>query len=154
MKENPYKNPTLPLKFFSENREKYNELVLSEMDSGKYIFSDRYWHSNFAFQGAQGISLEDIAKANRGIIVPDLTLVFESSRIGGNPFRYNEKKENKFPEKFERKVEAYYRSLGYLLPLIIGDRSIRYIVSDKGEEELKEQIEPLIRMYISNKKYS
>lgn len=142
MKENPYNNVSRAMEFFVENRRKHNHLISYEIESGNNVILDRYWHSNFAFQGAQGISLEKIADANRGLQIPDLTFVFER----GTP----EKKDE--IGIFKAKVESYYRSLGYLLPSLIGDKSVRYIVADRGRQTIESQIEPLIRREFGYKK--
>ena len=148
MRENPYKSGERCLKYFTENRKKHNDFISSKLNAGENIILDRYWHSNFAFQGTQGIPLEEIARLNEGLQFPDLTLIFENSQM--NNRRYS--KDNFSREgnwglelSFMEKVEARYRSLGFILRRLIKDYSVKYIVADRGEECLREQMEPLIK---------
>jgi dTMP kinase len=156
----PYANGAEAVKYFALNRKTHNELIGHLLDRGVNVISDRYWHSNFAFQGAQGISLEDIAKLNEGYLVPDLTIIFNISaetadkrlsiRDGRNRRKFDANSD------FLKKVSSIYRTLKTRLEnltydgkVIFNDKSIKYIeCEDKGYEktpqEIKYEVEKLV----------
>jgi dTMP kinase len=73
----PYDNAIEAVKYFAKNREAHNHIFIPMLNMGIHVLSDRYWHSNFAFQGAQGIDGQDILDANRSARKPDLTLILD-----------------------------------------------------------------------------
>lgn len=149
----PYINGIEAVKFFAKNRKNHNYLIAPLLEKGINVISDRYWHSNFAFQGAQRISLEEIAKENRGNLVPDLTIIFDISAEAANRRLVIRDKENrrKFDANldFVKKVSSIYRSLGNALGELVGDYSIKYVdCEENGREktplEIKDEVEKLV----------
>jgi dTMP kinase len=127
----PYKNARQAVEFFAKNRGTHNRLINYLIENGVHVVSNRYWHSNFAFQHAQGISYEDIASANKGLIVPDLTIILDIpvnvafERLDGR----DGDKRRKFDSlvEFMEKVRRNYLELSTILPRLIGDESISII---------------------------
>jgi len=149
----PYINGIEAVKFFAQNRKTHNDIILPLLNSGVDVISDRYWHSNFAYQGAQGISLEEIAKLNQGNIVPDLTIIFDISAKNADKRLAIRDGENrrKFDANlgFMEKVYLIYSSLGDQLPKLIGDKNIKYIRCENGlyektPIEIKSEVENLV----------
>lgn len=149
----PYINGIEAVKFFAKNRKTHNEVINPLLNYGVNVISDRYWHSNFAFQGAQGISLEEIAKANEGNLVPDLTIIFDvSAKTADKRLKIRDKENRrKFDANldFVEKVSSIYRSLGNTLGEIIGDSNVKYVnCEENGREktplEIKYEVEKLV----------
>lgn len=146
----PYINGIEAVKYFAKNRKTHNEIIIPLLEYGVNVISDRYWHSNFAFQGAQGISLEEIAKANQGNLVPDLTLIFDISpktadkrlaiRDGINRRKFDSNL------NFVENVSSLYNTLSFTLDRLINDKSIKYISCEDGNyqktpKEIKYEVE-------------
>ena len=121
----PYQNGLNAVRYFAENRKSHNKLFVPMLNEGIHVISDRYWHSNFAFQGAQGIPLEEIAKANLDSRVPDITIILDlpaeiaiarlEKRDGETRRKFDSNKE------FLEKARNYYRTLGTTLPKLINN---------------------------------
>lgn len=140
----PYSNRIEAVRYFAENRRTHNQIIKPLLDKGVTVISDRYWHSNFAFQGAQGIHLKDIAEANHGLIVPDLTIIFDISAKTANKRLENRDGENrrKFDKNtsFMEDVSSCYKILGLKLPYLINDESIRYIECETNYGEKPKEV--------------
>lgn len=148
-----YANGIEAVKYFAQNRKAHNDLIVPLLNYGVNVISDRYWHSNFAFQGAQGIPLEEIARANEGNLVPDLTIIFNiSAKTADRRLAIRDgKNRRKFDSnlKFMEKVSSLYRTLGVRLEKLIDDGSIRYIDCENGKYErtpieIKSEVEELV----------
>lgn len=50
--------------FIRDRKEHVEQLIAPALASGKYVILDRYYFSNIAYQGARGLELEKIRKAN------------------------------------------------------------------------------------------
>lgn len=140
----PYSNGLTAVKYFANNRLEHNKIFNPLLDKGANVMSDRYYHSNFAYQHAQGIPYREIAKANRKTTRPDLTLIFNATPEESERRRKirDGKEGRKFESnpEFNRKVWENYMELGDILPELMGDESIQYIDSMGSIEETFEQI--------------
>jgi dTMP kinase len=65
------------LQLFVEDRAKHCKMIDSNLKKGVIVISDRYKHSTYAYQMAQGITFEKIHQAHQGLLVPDLTIVID-----------------------------------------------------------------------------
>ena len=138
----PYENNLIAARLFSFNRRTHNKKIEEEL-SRRSVISDRYWHSNFAYQGAQGVSFREIARLNEGLMIPDITFLlsispeesFERIFKRKNPQRKFEKDLN-----FASKVATNYLSLPFTLPSLLGDSSIVLIDASKSKGEVFEKI--------------
>jgi dTMP kinase len=127
----PYENKLAAVEFFAKNRAVHNGLVGRLVETGVYVVSDRYWHSNFAFQHAQGVPYEYIAEQNKRFRVPDLTLILDvpvdtafarlDKRDGAKRRKFDSQKD------FVEKVRLNYLELSKILPGLVGDRSIAVV---------------------------
>jgi len=141
----PYQNVQKAVEFFALNRVIHNRVIGPLIEQGFFIISDRYWHSNFAFQHAQGISYEYIADHNKfGIRVPDLTFLLDVpvdvafSRLD----QRDGEKRRKFDSQrgFMEQVRKNYLELHLILPALIGDRSIVTIDGTLPVEQVSAEI--------------
>ena len=137
----PYQNSIEAVKYFAENRRAHNELFVPMLKKGINVISDRYWHSNFAFQGAQGIPYKDIVKANKNARAPDLTMIldvpveFAFDRLNHRDGKIRRKFDSNF--EFLEKVRSKYLEL----PKIVSDKDIVVINGNQVLEAVREEIE-------------
>lgn len=135
----PYENAKSAVKYFARNRYFHNTHFIRPMiRKGVDVVSDRYWHSNFAFQHAQGIPYEAIAEANKHSKKPDLTLILDvPAEIAIERLRRRDgEQRRKFDinTKFLEKVRRNYLELREVLPRLIQDESIVVIEGDRDTE--------------------
>ncbi len=149
MDGDPYKNQLEALNCFSENRRIHNTVFNHLLEKGVHVISDRYYHSTFAFQHAQGISYEDIANANRSedIRIPDLTFILD---IPPEIALERRVRRGELLRKFERDLEfnkqvrINYLELENVLPGLIGDESVVYV---NGEPSPRDVFQEIVQFY-------
>src|SRR3989344_3400345 len=140
----PYQNAVEAVGYFAKNRISHQEYINWNIGRGITVLSDRYWHSNFAFQHAQEVSYEDIANANRGSRVPDLTLLLDVSldvaleRLDGRDGEERRKFDS--DGDFLNKARNNYFELSRVLPELIGDNSIVVIDGNRTPEKVFEDV--------------
>ena len=79
---NKYKleNETLALLFAADRYEHIKQEVLPALNRGEYVLCDRYYYSNFAYQGGDSFMTKNISLYNRCIMEnfkPDLTVFID-----------------------------------------------------------------------------
>ncbi|MDH3353274.1 MAG: dTMP kinase [Nanoarchaeota archaeon] len=150
--EDPHSYNTTMLKHFTQNRKTHNRIFDSILSQGIHTFSDRYWHSNFAFQSVQGISYEDIAKMNRSFRIPDLTFLIDVpaniafDRLWGRDGEERRKFDS--DEAFLGEVRDSYLELPSVLPGLIGDRSIVVINGNQSIEGVFREIKSAYNSFL------
>ena len=144
-KEDPFETGLQALGYFALNRQNHNKIFIPILEKGIDVLCDRYWHSNFAFQGAQGIEYESIARLNSTLRVPDLTFIMDVDSMEAHR-RLNKRDGIKNKRIFENnkifvmKVRDNYLGLANMLPELLGDNSIVYVNGMKNPQEVFEQI--------------
>src|SRR3989344_3203602 len=152
---NPYVNNVEALRHFSLNRIYHNSIFGPMLEKGIDVVCDRYYHSTFSFQGAQGIENEVIAKFNKDkrIRIPDLTYIVDVpveeafERLGkrhgdrrqidrGEPDRRKFDRDFQFMEK----VRKTYLNLGDIVSEHLGDKSIVIIDGTGSPDQVHERI--------------
>jgi dTMP kinase len=66
----------LPFLFAADRRDHLEREILPALEQGKWVVSDRYYHSSLAYQSA-AIGLAAVAALNAGFRAPDLTLFLD-----------------------------------------------------------------------------
>jgi len=142
---NPYENKLNAVKYMALNRITHNKIFQPMIQKGIDVVSDRYYHSSFAFQHAQGVPYEEIAKANKRLIrVPDLTFLIDLPVDVA--FERLKKRDGDKRRKFDsdynfmEKVRQNYLDLQNTLPNLMQDNSMVLIDGDKGPDEVFEDI--------------
>jgi dTMP kinase len=118
------------------------QTILPALDAGRWVISDRFLDSTWAYQGTEGVPPERLAELDRiavGGNRPDVTLILDVpaaaglGRIGGRVGA---------PDRFERDVEALHdrRRAAYLK--IARREPARCVVIDatRGEAEVADAI--------------
>ena len=153
----PYANNREAVKYFAENRRTHNKIFSPMLKRGINVLSDRYWYSNFAFQGAQGISYGDIAEANEVCKAPDLTLLIDvpvdvvfdrlHSRDGESRRKFDSDKD------FLNKVRDNYLELPEVLPDLIGDKSIVVVNGNQSVEGIFEEVKRAYDVFLERRDF-
>ena len=65
------------LKLFVEDRTKHCKMIDACLKKSIIVLSDRYKHSTYAYQMAQGVPFERIHELHKDLLVPDLTIVID-----------------------------------------------------------------------------
>ena len=111
----PRRTPEEELDLFVKDRqEDVSENILPALSAGEVVLIDRYYYSTMAYQGAQGLDVEDIRSRNEAFAPkPDLVLIFLVSVEKGLA-RIKAVRENGTDhyekEAFLKKVDAIFRS--------------------------------------------
>ncbi len=111
--------------FIKDRREDVRKNIRPALEAGKVVILDRYFYSTLAYQGARGISLEEIRQKHRSfVILPDLVFILDVPvstglrRIKDRPVIYR-----LFEEKeYLKKVREIFLSLPDPECLIIDGR--------------------------------
>ncbi len=75
-KRNQFDPYTLAL-LYAADRSQYQERIKGLLEKGGIVISDRYCYSNFAYQSAQGISIDWLQSIEKNIIKPDLVFFID-----------------------------------------------------------------------------
>ncbi len=96
-------SPEEELELFVKDREEHiKNIVMPNLKQNRIVITDRYFFSNIAYQGAYGVDIETIKKANKHFPLPDIVIFLHLdvetalNRIGNKRGNTNivEKKEN------------------------------------------------------------
>ncbi len=105
------------LKLFVDDRIEHCKTIKQLIEAGIIVLSDRYKHSTYAYQMAQGVLFEKIHQLHSGLIVPDLTIIVDiTAEEAIKRMAAEKRKQNSFEQReFLEKVRANYRRLKELL---------------------------------------
>ncbi|HLC44753.1 MAG TPA: dTMP kinase [Patescibacteria group bacterium] len=120
---------------FVKDRKVHAEIIKRHLAEGTHVICDRYKHSTLAYQRTQGIAIEKLLAMHEGVLVPDLTLLFDvpakiaQARLGADKTRpYHEVFEI---EAFQEKIRQNFLQLpNYLL----GERMV--VLDGTGSPEV------------------
>src|SRR3989344_7047056 len=139
----PYLNQLKAMEYFTEARIVHNDIFLPLLEKGIDVISDRYYHSTFAFQHAQGISYEEIAERSKKVKIPDIIFILDLpiEEAYSRLVKRGDKR-RKFDKNldFLEKVRQNYRELGTTLPQLLEDRSIIFIDGNRSIDIIAEEI--------------
>jgi dTMP kinase len=140
----PYTNAAEAVKYFAKNRETHNTIFTPLLERGITVVSDRYYHSNLAFQHAQEVPYEEIAQQNKHAKIPDLTIILDvpvevaferlSRRDGENRRKFDSNRE------FMEKVRSNYLELPKIATQYLGDYNTQVIDGTQPVEKVAEDI--------------
>ncbi|MBF0266159.1 MAG: dTMP kinase [Gammaproteobacteria bacterium] len=135
---------------FAARSQHLHELILPAIEQGKWVISDRFTDSSFAYQGyARGLSLERIKVLKQwvqGDYNPDLTLLFDLPVEVGMARAKKRGPSDRFEQEkldFFERVRQGFLSMSYL-------ESDRYEVIDAQQTELQvsEQVLKIIKRFL------
>lgn len=126
--------------FVKDRRRHVEDHIEPALARGTHVLCDRYKHSTLAYQNAQGIPMERLQEMHAGLLVPDLTIVFDCeavtayTRIQGTDVFEKDR-------EFQEKLRGIYLSLGSVLT---GERVI-IVKSDRPAQDVAADVEGLVR---------
>ena len=125
--------------FVQDRKEHVDEIILPALKKGLYIISDRYKYSTIVYQSVQGIPLQELIEMHKGMLVPDLTLIFDVPvKTAMQRMKNDERREQKFESNrgFQEKLRQRYLEL----PKIFPDENIIIIDGEKSKECIEKEI--------------
>ena len=136
------------LKLFVEDRAKHCKMIETCMKKGIIVLSDRYKHSTYAYQMAQGIPFEKIYELHKPLLVPDLTIVVDISATEAVKRLFGTGKDAHafHKEEFLAKVRENYLKLKELLK-----ENIHYIDGTKDRETVAAEALKLVKHLLQSK---
>jgi|SRR3989338_2023108 len=142
----PYSKAIEAIEAFSKDRNNHNKSFAHNLSDGYYVLTGRYWYSTFAYQHAQCVSYKNIAENNKGLIVPDLTLILDVT-VEESWRRRRKEKRRKFDSDYDfmESVRKNYLELPTILPKLMNDSSIRVIDGMGTEDEVWERIHNVVK---------
>ena len=140
--KDPYKNAELLLELYTKDREEHLEktikpFLFSTGEINKIVLCDRYYHSTYAFQQAQGISFERIYELQKDFLKPTITFILDlNPELALSRIQNGRANSEKF-EKLEimGKIRKNFLDLKNKL-----DEKIFVIDASKSKEEVFNQI--------------
>jgi len=134
------------LKLFAQDRTKHCKMISSCLNKGIIVLSDRYKHSTYAYQMAQGVSFDTIHDLHNDLLVPDLTIVIDTpvdvalARIAAAREQTNAFQD----EKLLRSVHANYHALKDKL-----DENIVFIDGNNDKDSVCAEALSIVQDFLS-----
>ena len=63
--------------FAQDRKEHLEKIIIPALKEGRFVISDRYFFSSFAFGASDGLDLEWLIKLNDNFLLPDLTFILK-----------------------------------------------------------------------------
>ena len=139
--KDPQSSSSKLMELFVKDREEHLKntiepfLKKSDEHELNIVLCDRYYHSTIAFQGAQGLDINELIKKNGKFRKPDITFILDAEpELALKRIEYREK------EKFEKlEFMKKIRTNFLKLPGLLKD-NIKIINSNKALNEVFEEI--------------
>ncbi len=115
------------LKLFIEDRKKHCKIIETLLKERAIILSDRYKHTTYAYQMAQGMDYDTIHKMHTEVLVPELTIILDIpveeaiKRMDGRGSR-NQFEQQEFLTKVRNNYLALKEKLGENIIVIDGSK--------------------------------
>jgi dTMP kinase len=108
------------------------------LEKGTHVLCDRFKHSTLAYQSVQGMDLEDLINKHKGMVIPDLTFIFDLPSEVAFERRKTEGNTDAFDKNslFQEKVGEVYKKL----PEILVGEKVVMIDSDRPMEEIAAEV--------------
>jgi dTMP kinase len=134
------------LKLFVEDRKKHCAIIKKLIEGRNIVLTDRYAHSTYAYQMAQGIQFENIKALHAGTLVPDLTIIIDIPvEEAMNRMSKNRGTQDGFEQKeFLQKVRDNYLNLKDLLK-----ENLIYVKGDRDRESVYQDVKKAILQLLS-----
>jgi len=142
-------NPCVDALLFAADRMWHVErLIRPYLAKGYIVVSDRYIESSIAYQGAQGVDIDWILEINRGVVLPDVTILLDISPETS----LSRIKDRAYIEKFE-KIEFLRKAREIYLSRA---KTKKYYVLNAEEdlETVQERVRRIVKNYMKKIGYS
>ncbi len=136
------------LELFLKDREiNVKEKILPEISKGNVVIMDRYYYSNIAYQGAKGLSIEEIKVKNERIAPkPDIVLLLDCS-----PEKCVERVKKRGKTSRFEKLDYLKKVRELFLKIASTDKRVRIINAEKSEEEVFKSAIKIIEEFLSKR---
>jgi dTMP kinase len=134
------------LKLFVEDRKRHCTIMEKLLEERTIVITDRYAHSTYAYQMAQGIPFEKIKALHKGLTIPDLVIVIDIPvEEAIKRLRANRGAQDGFEQKeFLQQVKDNYLKLKDLLK-----ENIIYVQGDRDRETVYQEVKKAALKLIS-----
>ena len=139
--------------FILDRTKQAEEVILPFLEKGHIVVTDRYKLSTVAYQGAQGLDMEELAKKHDGLPIPDLTIVVDvPAQVAGE--RMKKDMERKTEQKFEKNLEFLEKVRQNMLKSkeILKNEKIFVVDGTKPVEDIFSDIKDIFEREIDGKK--
>lgn len=76
--EKTQEDPAELQKLFAKDREEHlKKIIIPSLKQGRFVISDRYFFSSFAFGASDGVDLDWLIKLNDNFLIPDQTFILD-----------------------------------------------------------------------------
>ena len=146
----PYQRGILMAELFVEDRKKHvRELVDPVLRYGGIVACDRYSPSTYTYQQMQGIPLDVLVKMHEGLLIPDLTVIFDLDAEEAMRRQAQDEKRD-YAELFEKRdVQVKLRQLYLELPGKLPNHRIEIVNASRTREEIHEEVFALVKPLLS-----
>lgn len=130
--------------FYEDRKEDVERNILPALRDGKIVIMDRYYYSNMAYQGAEGIDPLKIERENLLIAPkPNVTFVLDIAALTAKK-RITHGRKSK-PNHFEQRLNPV-RSI--FLKLVKSHPEMKRVDGEQPEEDVHEQIFSMVQKMI------
>ncbi len=136
------------LELFLKDREvNVKEKILPEISKGNVVIMDRYYYSNIAYQGAKGLSIDEIKAKNERIAPkPDIVLLLDCS-----PEKCVERVKKRGKTSRFEKLDYLKKVRELFLKIASTDERVKIINAEKSEKEVFESAIKIIEEFLSKR---
>jgi len=131
--------------FVKDRRHHVDLHIEPALARGTHVLCDRYKHSTLAYQHTQGLPLEQLQVMHAGLLVPDLTLIFDCDVPTAFARRHADGATDVFEKDsaFQEQLRANYHKVHQMLTTQQGER-VAIVRSDRPVEEVALEVRQLV----------
>lgn len=137
--EEAYSNPELMAELFIQDRKSHlGDLIITILNKGIHVVSDRYKMSTIAYQATQGLDMGDLIKRHAGMLVPYITFLVDTPVDIAIERSGNIERKFEGNRPFQEKLrENYFIARKHLLSM---GETVYVVDGTKSIDELSEDI--------------
>lgn len=129
--------------FVKDRKNHINKYILPALNNGTHVFCDRYKHSTLAYQHTQGMEINELIKMHEGLLIPDLTIIFDCPALTAFERRKHAGAEDMFDKDLEFQEELRQNYLK--LKEVLKEEKIIYLDATKKPQEIFERVKDEIK---------
>jgi dTMP kinase len=139
---------TETLLMFAARREHIQQVILPNLEAGRWVLCDRFTDATFAYQGGgRGVAwhqLEALEHWVQGDLEPDLTLYFDVAPAVGR----RRTSDIKQPDRFEHEQDDFFQRVrdAYLLRARNAPQRIHIVDAERDMEEIQRELTVVAEM--------
>jgi len=91
--------------FVKDRRNHLRKYIMPMINVGTHVLNDRYKYSTLAYQWTQGMNFDKLVEMHLGLLVPDLTMIFDCPA----EIAFERRKKDNATDMFDRDLEFQKR---------------------------------------------